>query len=310
MKIYLFAGEIILERILDYRIEKQEEGSTIYDYLRSKGYSSQNIIELKKMSHSILVDNDWKHVNYILSYEQHLRIHIRETGSNEHILPVPLPFPVLYEDDDLVIINKPMDMPTHPSQNNHTNTLANAAAYYYEIQNKTPFTFRCINRLDKDTTGLTILAKNMYSANLLAQKIQRKEITRFYLAFVKGSFPSAYGTIRLPISRKEGSSIERIVDHDKGTPAITHYYKLKDYQDYTLLALRLETGRTHQIRVHLSHLGYPLLGDSLYNPSPDAHLISRQALHAGRIILNHPLREKRIKITAPLPEDMRSLCDL
>lgn len=297
-----------MERILDYIISENDGGNTIYDFLKKQNFSSQNIIELKKMSYSILVEGEWKHVNYKLLPGQQLRIHIKEESRNENILPSPLSFPILYEDDDLVIINKPMNMPTHPSQNNYTNTLANAAVFHYETKQNLPFTFRCINRLDRDTTGLTILAKNMYSAALLGNMIQKREIKRFYLALVQGSFPSAYGTIRLPIGRKPGSTIERIVDHEKGAPAITHYYKLKDYCNHTLLALQLETGRTHQIRVHLSHLGYPLLGDPIYNSSSAASEISRQALHAGRIIFDHPLTHRRIKLTAPLPNDMMSLC--
>ena len=297
-----------MERILDYVINEDNTGSTIYDYLKKQNFSSQNIIELKKMPYSILVNGHWEHINYRLSYGEKLRIHIKEESSNENILPAFLPFPIIYEDEDLVIINKPMDMPIHPSQNNYTNTLANAAVFHYEIKEKIPFTFRCINRLDRDTTGITILAKNMYSANLLAAQMQQRHIKRFYLALVHGSFPSSYGTIRLPIGRKPGSTIERIVDYERGLPAITHYYKLKDYHNYSLLALQLETGRTHQIRVHLSHLGYPLLGDHLYHPSSDHEFITRQALHAGRVIFSHPLTHKKIKITADLPEDMKQLC--
>ena len=160
-----------MERKLSYLITESDHNLTISDYLKKQGFSSQNIKELKKMDRSILIDNEWMYVNYRLQANQELIIHIQENSSNEHVVPSNLPFPILYEDEDLVVINKPANMPIHPSQNNYDNTLANAATYYYEIIRNTPFTFRCINRLDRDTTGLTILAKNMYSANVLATQM-------------------------------------------------------------------------------------------------------------------------------------------
>ena len=133
-----------MERVLSYIISPLEVNLTIADFLKKKGFSSQNIIELKKMERSVLINNEWMHMNYRLQENQELIIHIQENTTNEHIVPVPLPFPIIYEDEDIVVINKPADMPIHPSQNNYQNTLANAAAYYYEIENNTPFTLRCI----------------------------------------------------------------------------------------------------------------------------------------------------------------------
>lgn len=296
-----------MERKISFYITKQEQDSSILDFLKSRNFSSQNIIEIKKMHRSVLVNENWEHMNYKLQAGDHLLIHLQETASNEHILPVPLPFPILYEDEDLIVINKPADMPTHPSQNNYDNTLANAAAYHYQILFNTPFTFRCINRLDRDTTGLTILAKNIYSANLLARQMQQREIKRLYLALVDGHPKNKYGTIRLPIGRKPGSTIERQIDMEFGDSAITHYCRLKDYQTCSLMAFQLETGRTHQIRVHMSALGHPLLGDTLYNSLPSAKLADRQCLHAYRISFTHPVTKERLKLTAPIPEDMQTI---
>lgn len=296
-----------MERKLSYIITAEYNNLPIQNYLKLQGFSSQNIIELKKMSHSVLVNGTWKHMNYLLKTNEKLTIHIQEYTSNEHILPINLPFPIIYEDEDIVVINKPADMPIHPSQNNYENTLANAAVYYYETLQQKPFIFRCINRLDRDTTGLTILAKNMYSASVLASQMQNREIKRLYLAIVDGKLEKKYGTIRLPIGRKTGSTIERQIDFTSGDSAITHYCRFKTMNNYSLVAFQLETGRTHQIRVHMSALGHPLLGDSLYNTFPSATITTRQCLHAYRISFTHPVTKEKMKLTAPLPEDMQNL---
>lgn len=296
-----------MERKLSFIITKQDEGLTIYDFLKTKDFSSRNIIDLKKMNRSILIEDEWVHVNYRLSVGEKLTIHIQENCSNDKIIPVNLPFPIIYEDEDIAVINKPADMPIHPSQNNYENTLANAAAYYYEVKHNTPFTFRCINRLDRNTTGLTILAKNIYSANVLAGQMQLREIKRLYLAVIDGLLEQKYGTIRLPIGRKSDSTIERQIDLVHGENAVTHYCRLRTIGDYTLAAFQLETGRTHQIRVHMASQNTPLVGDTLYNHSPSANALPRQALHAYRISFSHPVTGKHMKFTAPIPNDILSL---
>ena len=296
-----------MERKLSFLISEKDTNLTIHDFLKMRGFSSQNIIELKKMPRSILIGQEWVHVNHRLNTGEELLIHIQEHNSNDKILPVKLPFPIIYEDEDIVVINKPADMPIHPSQNNYENTLANAAAYYYEIEKNTPFVFRCINRLDRDTTGLTILAKNMYSASVLSGQMQHREIKRLYLAVVDGTLEKKYGTIRLPIGRKADSTIERQIDFVNGECAITHYCRLRTVGDYTLAAFQLETGRTHQIRVHMAAMNTPLIGDTLYNTKPSAYALPRQALHAYRIAFTHPITKEPLKFSAPIPEDMFSL---
>lgn len=293
-----------MERKLFFTISKQHENMTIHDFLKLQGFSSQNIIELKKMHRSILINDEWMYTNHHLHTGDTLVIHIQENSSNEKILPVNLPFPILYEDEDIVVINKPSNMPSHPSQNNYDNTLANAAAFYYEKIHKIPFTFRCINRLDKDTTGLTILAKNMYSASVLAGQMGRREIKRLYVAILDGTLEKKYGTIRLPIGRKPGSTIERQIDILHGETAVTHYCRLKTFDKYTLAGFQLETGRTHQIRVHMASMNTPLIGDSLYNTKESALALPRQALHAYRIRFTHPVTKEPMNFTAPIPEDM------
>ena len=293
-----------MERILSYIVSPAETNLPISKFLKTKGFSTQNIIELKKMERSVLINNEWMHMNYRLQENQELTIHIQENSVNEHIVPIKLPFPVIYEDEDIIVVNKPANMPIHPSQNNYDNTLANAAVYYYEITHNTPFIFRCINRLDRDTTGLTILAKNMYSANILASFMRDRKIKRLYLAILDGSLDKKWGTINRPIGRKDNSTIEREVNYEKGEKAITHYYRIKSIGNYQLAAFQLETGRTHQIRVHMSSIDAPLVGDTLYNRKSSASLLPRQALHAYRISFPHPITGKLMKFTAPIPKDM------
>ena len=291
-----------MERILDYVISVSEAGMTIKDFLKEKGYSRQNVVELKKMPESILVNGRWEYVTYRLCEGERLQIHIQEHESSKKIVPVNLSFELLYEDEDILVIHKPADMPTHPSLNNYNNTLANAVAYYFE-QKKEPFCFRCINRLDRDTTGLTILAKHMVSCSILQEDMHKRQIKREYLAIVDGVLEKDEGTIDAPIGRKEGSAIERMIDYVNGERAVTHYKVLERSRDTTLVSLRLETGRTHQIRVHMASMGHPLIGDFLYHPGDER--MKRQALHAWHLTFTHPITKEEMNWEADIPEDMK-----
>ena len=296
-----------MERIFEFIIEETAVSETIRDFLKTHGFSTQNIIALKKMPESILVNGKWEYVSYCLKKNDRLTIHLQEQAGSEKILPVSLPLEIIFEDEDILVLNKPAGMPIHPSQNNYDNTLANAVAYYYESKN-VPFIFRCTNRLDRDTTGLTVLAKNMVSANLLSEMVRNRTMHREYLAIVDGVIPDSKGTVTAPIARTADSTIERCVDFEHGESAVTHYQKLETSENNTLLLLALDTGRTHQIRVHMKHLGYPLIGDFLYNP--DTRLISRQALHSYRLSFLHPIKGATLSFTAPLPSDMRNAMNI
>lgn len=290
-----------MERILEYRIVKADEGKTIKDFLLQSGFSGQNIVELKKIPRSILLNGVWEYVTCRVKENDELRIHIMEDESSEKIPPVELTFPVVYEDEDIIVIDKPADMPIHPSLNNYDNTLGNAAAYYFAKQNK-PFIFRCINRLDRDTTGLTILAKHMVSCSILQSDMMERKISREYLAIVEGTFEETEGIIDVPIGRKDGSTIERMVDSENGERAVTHYKVLEQKENVAMVALTLETGRTHQIRVHMTSIGHPLIGDFLYNP--DNKEMDRQALHAWHLSFVHPITKETMNLEAPIPKDM------
>lgn len=295
-----------MNRTLSYTVTEAGQGMPISKYLKGLGYSSRSLIELKKMPESVLVNGRWEHMNLPLQTGDTLTIRIQEEASSEKIPPVELPLDIVYEDEDLMVINKPAGMPTHPSMNNYENSLGNALAWYFAKQDK-PFVFRCINRLDKDTSGLTVIAKHIVSAGMLSAMVAAKgeadaTFHREYLALVRGNVTPLSGVISAPIARKEGSVLEREINFENGEHAVTHYQVLKEQNGHSLVSLRLETGRTHQIRVHMKYLGYPLIGDHLYNP--DMEYITRQALHSHRLCFLHPITRKRMEFTAPLPEDM------
>lgn len=295
-----------MNRTLIYSITEQDACQTIEQFLRGKGYSSQCIKELKKQWGSILINDDPQYMKVTLQEGNTLTVHIHEETSSEKIPPVELPLEIVYEDEDLLVVNKPADMPIHPSLNNYENSLANALAWYFEKQNK-PFVFRCINRLDRDTSGLTIVAKHMLSAGILSSMVVKRSIHREYLAIVRGQVFPKEGTIDAPIGRKGDSIIERQIDYEKGERAITHY-TLKEYKNgHSLLSIHLETGRTHQIRVHMKHIGFPLIGDYLYNP--DMEYMTRQALHSHRLQFTHPITGESMDFIAPLPVDMQKVLE-
>ncbi|CUP27508.1 Ribosomal large subunit pseudouridine synthase D [[Eubacterium] contortum] len=296
-----------MDRMLDYTVQINEDGLRVEQFLRRRGYSRQNLVELKKMPLSILVNGSPRRLNEILTDMDTLTVHIQEHVSSLQIPPVHLPLDIIYEDEDIIIINKPAGMPVHPSINNYTNTLANGLAWYYREQGK-PFIFRCTNRLDRDTSGLTIIAKHMLSSNILSRMTVRHEIRREYLAIVRGSVQPAEGTISAPLSRKPGSVIERTVDFDHGERAVTHYHVVEEKNGHSLVSLLLETGRTHQIRIHMKYLGFPLIGDYLYNP--DMEYMQRQALHSCCLALSHPITGEKLEFHAPLPEDMQRVFPL
>lgn len=290
-----------MERILNYHITEDADSLRVEQYLRRRGFSYQNLTQLKKMPESILINGVWSYMRTPLHSGDILTVHIRETESSPNIPPVELPLDIVYEDEDIVVVNKPAGMPVHPSLNNYRNSLANALMYYYQQQGK-PFIFRCTNRLDRDTSGLTVIAKHMVSSSILSSMTARHEIEREYLAVVRGSVVPSSGTIDAPIGRTGSSLIERKIDFEHGERAVTHYHVVKEENGHSLVSLILETGRTHQIRVHMKYIGFPLVGDYLYNP--DMEYIQRQALHSCRLSFRHPITEKHMEFTADLPEDM------
>ena len=291
-----------MNRTIEYHIDETDAGLRVEQFLRRKGYSLQNLAEIKRMPKSVIVNGIHYYMNQYLKPGDRLSIHICEDKCSEKIPPVQMPLDIIYEDEDIIVINKPAGMPIHPSMNNYTNSMANALAWYYQEQGK-PFIFRCCNRLDRDTSGLTVVAKHLVSGSIISTMVKERKFHREYLAIVRGHNDPPCGTIDAPLARKPGTIIERTVDWENGECAVTHYQFVKEANGHSLISLQLETGRTHQIRIHMKHLGYPLIGDYLYNP--DMEYIHRQALHSHRIAFTHPITGKAMEFTAPLPEDMK-----
>ena len=290
-----------MERIFEYQITAAEEGRKIGDFLRETGYSRHLLRQLKETEDGLLRNAQPTFTTVALKAGDRIRVRLLEKAEgSEAIMPAPLPFEIVYEDEDLLVVNKPADMPIHPSFQNHGNTLADALTWHYQ-QHGEDFLYRCINRLDRDTTGLLIVAKHLLSASILSDMVGKREIHREYLAIVKG-IPPENGTISAPIGRKKGSAILREVNFETGEPAVTHFARLEIRNGLSLVSLKLETGRTHQIRVHMGYIGCPLIGDYLYYP--ECSRISRQALHSHRLSFLHPITGKALSFTAPLPEDM------
>ena len=319
-----------MNRQIDYLITGADTGLRIEQYLRRRGYSYQNLTEIKRMEKSVLLNGEHVYMRQTVKEGDILSICIQERESSTKIPPVNMPLSIIYEDEDIIVIDKPAGMPIHPSLKNYDNSMANALAYYYQSQGK-PFIFRCCNRLDRDTSGLTVVAKHLVAGNILSCMTRDRKVHREYRAIVKGILPQKEGVIDAPIARCGESIIMRCIDFESGEKASTHYRVVAEMPDATgvfpvtneikeidggglsyktenghsLISLTLETGRTHQIRVHMKYLGYPLIGDYLYNP--DMELISRQALHSYRMAFAHPITGEWMEFVAPLPADMASI---
>lgn len=294
-----------MKTTMTYLIQQQDIQKTVEQFLLSNGYSAALIRRLRHTEQSILKNGSPVYTTYRLDEGDSLTVTLPEEHGSENIVPVPMDLDIRYEDRDLLVVNKAAGVPIHPSQGNHDNTLANGIAWYLGEKGEAA-TYRAINRLDRDTTGLLILARHALSACMLSEMVRTHAIRRCYLAAASGLVPPE-GVIDAPIARAGDSTIERCVDFERGDSARTHYrtlYYNRD-TDCSLVELRLETGRTHQIRVHMKHIGHPLPGDFLYNP--DYRLIGRQALHSWQLDFIHPIKKEPLHFEAPLPEDMRRL---
>ena len=216
-----------MNRQLIYEISHEFNNYTIDTFLKAQGYSSANITAIKKMPNNVVIDGQWVHMNRKLVAGETLTVNIIEEASSERIPPVKIPLDIVYEDEDIIVINKPAGLSIHPSLNHYEDSLANGLAYYYEAQGK-PFIFRCANRLDKNTSGLTVVAKHLVSGNILSTMVRNRHFYREYYAIVRGHLDEAEGTIDAPIGRMDNSIITRQVDFENGDNAITHYKVIEE----------------------------------------------------------------------------------
>ena len=257
--------------------------------------SSRIITRLKREKNGILMDGELlRTIDYVKAGSV---IEINLPDEESSVLPIEGELDIKYEDNYLLIVNKPPSMPVHPVKQHQEDTLANIVSFYAQSKAEN-YVFRAVNRLDKDTSGLVIIAKDRYCANSFKTDVKKK-----YYALCHGKVEKD-GTVIAPIGLKEDSKMVRYI-LEEGTPAITHYKVCLNNDDYSLLELWLETGKTHQIRCHMSSLGHPLIGDDLYGGTLDK--LQRQALHCGEITFTHPVTKEIITVKSELPKDMKDI---
>ena len=277
-----------------YTVSAVDAGLQLQTYLRKRqGYSKRLIINLKHGGISV----NGEHRRMVDPVEAGDIIDIELGGDKIKLIPnSALKVPVVYESDDIIVFDKPADMPVHPSATYYDDTLGN---YFAALFQEEPVAFRPINRLDRDTTGLCLSAKNTLAAAKVAQTLEKE-----YVAIVQGQLNQSEGVIDQPLIRVPGSIISRKV-HPDGQRAVTHYRVVQQFADFALVAIRLETGRTHQIRVHFAYIGHPLEGDTLYGGR--TQYIGRHALHCGKLTFRCPESDAPVTLVSPLPADMALL---
>lgn len=278
-------------RRIDFNVEPSYDGFTVEKYLMSVKGLSRRLITKIKYSEGIMVNDNVSRTVDIIKSGDIVSVVMEDEKHLEENLSLDIP--IVYNDDDIVVFNKPCGVPVHPSIRHYNDTLGN----YFSAVFK-GVSFRPVNRLDKDTSGLCVVAKNSFAAAEL-----QKSVDKTYYAVVKGN-PDDEGEINLPIAREDGTIIKRKVD-EAGQEAITRYKSVRRKNGYTLLEIKLLTGRTHQIRVHFSHIGFALVGDGLYGG--DMSVIKRHALHCRTLEFIHPVTKEKVVVDSEIPDDMAML---
>lgn len=297
---YNESGEIMN---LSYQIDKDEHYDNVLHVLKEQFLLSDRLITKLKKANKIYLNSLPTYTKKSVTVGDTVSVLIDFEEDNSNIVASNIPLNIIYEDDYLLVLNKPANIAIHPSILHFDNSLSNGVKFYFDklgLKKK----IRIVNRLDRNTSGIVIFAKNEYIQECLIKQMKTNEFKKEYLAIAKGILESKSGTLNFPIARKEGSIIERTVSSD-GDSAITHYDVVKEFNNLSLVHIVLETGRTHQIRVHFSHIGHPILGDTLYG-SP-SKLINRQALHSYKLTFIHPVTKKVVSLEAPLPNDIKNI---
>lgn len=293
---------------LIYTIQPTDDFANIKEVLKVQFQISDRLLLKLKREQKIFVNKKivpiWSGVNS----KDVIEVNIDFEEDNSNIPANKINLDILYEDEAYLVINKPAGVPIHPSMDHYEDSLSNGVKYYFDsisLHKK----IRPVNRLDKNTSGLVIFAKNEYIQECLVKQMKTNIFEKEYIAICEGILKEKSGTINLPIARKDGSIIERHIDEKHGSTSITHYEVLKEIhianEPYSVIKCKLETGRTHQIRVHMKAIEHTLIGDTLYGTS--STLIDRQALHACYVKFIHPITKKEVIYTAPLPQDMQKL---
>ena len=287
--------------ILEYIVKKDDDFKTINEVLTSNFYISSRLRNKLINLKAVKLNGNFVNTRSFVKELDLITVDFDYEEDNSNILPTKMDLQIIYEDEWLLIVNKPAGIAIHPSLLHYIDSLSNGVRYYFDLIGLKK-KIRPVNRLDANTSGLVVFAKCEYIQECFIKQMANKTFKKEYLCIVNGIFDKKTGIINLPIARKSGSIIERCVDRN-GQDAVTYYEVIEEFGNYSLVKCLLETGRTHQIRVHMSYIGHPLLGDTLYGyPSK---LINRQALHSYIIEFVHPISKKVMKFTCDLPKDMK-----
>ena len=298
---------------MEIRISEKYDGKTVLSYLKDNGFSHALISRMKRVPNGIMRNGEHVTVRAVLCVGDILSLSYEDNTEdvNLHIEPTPLDIDVVYEDNDLVVVNKPFGMPTIPSHNHQGDTLANALTYRYRDQN---FVFRAINRLDKNTSGLVLVARDAHAATELYRQMQAKQIQKSYTAILYGKLAPPSGEIISYIKRERESIIKRInlESFEEGAQLAHTTYETQRVIEgskgvFSIVSASPLTGRTHQLRVHFASLGNPICADDLYGKENEFLSIQRQALHAHALEFIHPTTKEKVVFTADLPADMANL---
>ena len=294
--------------ILEKKIENiSEEGIKLRDYLKREMGISTRLIRSASIQKRIFVNDVVVKMNKTVRNGEVIKIDL-EKDESQNIAPEKMDLDIVFEDEDILVINKRPFMVVHPTKTYQSGTLANGVINYFQESGQNCIV-RLVSRLDMNTSGLIIIAKNQYSHGMLSKAMSENNVEKRYLAIAHGIFKEKQGTIDAPIYRPEGieNGTRRVID-ERGQRSITHYKVVEEFEDASLVECKLETGRTHQIRVHLSHLGHPIFGDVLYGDGDNEHgLIERQALHAFGLNFKSPRTGEELSLRAEMPEDMKEL---
>ncbi|RDI47751.1 RluA family pseudouridine synthase [Falsibacillus pallidus] len=289
--------------VLTWEIDDAGKEMSIKDFLAAREISKRALTDIKFSGGRIEVNGQVVNVRYLLKTGDKLTVLFPPEIPSSGLLGQDIPLDIVYEDDHVLVINKPPGMNTIPSRDRPDGSIANAVLGLYN-KKMIGATIHIVTRLDRDTSGLLLIAKNRYCHHLLSKQQKTNQLTRTYLAVAEGNISPEKGVIDAPIGRKPTSIIEREVN-EQGKKAVTHYEVIRSQPSHSLVELKLETGRTHQIRVHMSYIGHPLAGDDLYGGSTEH--IKRQALHCVKLEFYHPIQDEKLIFTADLPKDMEQL---
>ena len=293
--------------ILEYKVTEKDENRAIGHILRKEFNMSATVLKKLKDTGRIFLNGNLCKTIDIAKKDDIISADVSENISeNSFIQPFKGELEIIYEDDFLIAVNKPGQMETHPCPSNRTSTLANIIMYFWQ-QKGEYHNYHIVNRLDKDTSGICIIAKNAFSHGVLSAQQKNGDFKKEYIAVVHGEMESKEGEITKPIGRSDKSIIKREVCSD-GKFSKTLFKTVETINNFSIIKVTTETGRTHQIRVHFSHIGHPLVGDWLYGcGDKERHLIKRHALHAERIEFYHPQTKEKLIFTTNLPDDIKKL---